>query len=90
MAAESALSIDSRLLGRPPSFDGKEEQWAEWQFQARAYLDTIDPNVPQALDRAEAATKPIHMSVLNELGQNVTRKIFLVLTVLLKGPPSWS
>ena len=43
--------------------------------------------MPQALDRAEAATQPIHMSALNELSQNVSRKIFLVLTVLLKGPP---
>lgn len=41
-SSNRALDVDSRLLGRPSSYDGTESQWEDWPFQMRAYLDVLD------------------------------------------------
>ena len=33
--------INTRAVGKPKSFSGKEEGWAAWVFVARGYLDLL-------------------------------------------------
>ena len=47
--------LDPRLLGRPPKFGGNDSEWSDWQFQTRAYLDTLDENVAPAITAVELA-----------------------------------
>ena len=80
------MEIDSKLLGRPPLFDGSEAAWADWQFQTRAYFETLDSDVSDSLEMCELATGEIPFARLNDPAKAAARKVFYILAQLLKGP----
>ena len=45
-----------KSMGRPPTFDGSEDGWADWAFVMRAYLLIISPEAAQILEAAERQT----------------------------------
>ena len=36
--------IDTRLLGKPPKFEGDIAVWKQWRFQTLAYFGALDPD----------------------------------------------
>ena len=47
--------VDTRLLGKPKSFDGREASWRTFRFGFLGYCAAMDPNLRQALAEAELA-----------------------------------
>ena len=78
---------DLLRLGRPPTFEGSEEAWQEWAFQARAFLSLLGDSVADDLIRVETAREKIEVDDLNEVRRGSARKVYYVLTMLLRGPP---
>ena len=78
---------DLLRLGRPPTFEGSEEAWLEWAFQARAFLSLLGDSVADDLIRVESAREKIEVDDLNEVRRGFARKVYYVLTMLLRGPP---
>ena len=74
-------------LGRPPHFEGREEEWTDWTFQAKAFLSLVGDSVGQDLENAALLTVPVNMADMTETRQTHSRKVFYMLTMLLKGPP---
>ena len=88
MAATGVLDVDPRLVGRPPVFDGSEAAWQDWVFQTRAYLEVVDPHVAEALELIDNLTPAdeVPFAQLNEGNKAAARKVYYILTQLLKGP----
>ena len=46
--------IDTRVLGRPPTFAGEDEAaWATWSFVFRAYIGAVSADMQELLMAAE-------------------------------------
>ena len=58
--------VDTRGMGRPPSFSGLDKEWREWKGKLTAYLYATAPHAKPYLDWAEASAKPISQSVMEE------------------------
>ena len=43
------MDVDHRLLGKPPAFHGRDEEWADWVFATRAYLETLSEDIGDKL-----------------------------------------
>ena len=48
----SAL-VDTRQLGKPDKFDGRDECWKEWKFVTKSYLCAVNQGARALLDKAE-------------------------------------
>ena len=87
--------VDTRGMGRPPSFSGDEKSWREWRGKVTAYLYAADPLAKEALERAEVNNTPITPATLesdheianSERAIAFSSKLYLVLVDTCKGEP---
>ena len=88
MAATGTLDVDPRLIGKPPVFDGTEAAWPDWSFQTRAYLEVVDAQVADALELVDnlTPTDEVPFARLSDEKKAAARKVYYILTQLLKGP----
>ena len=56
--------VDSRGMGRPPSFDGQERYWREWRGKVTAYLVATDVAAEYALKWTEQQSVEVTQGVL--------------------------
>ncbi len=54
-AARAGNVVDTRVLGRPPSFDGRTATWRGWEFWYLAYCGAVEPRLKDLLMQCEAA-----------------------------------
>ena len=83
----SAPLIDTRLLGKPPRFEGDINAWKQWRFQTLAYFGALDPDLHEDLKLAESIPAPIAYGDLNATKQGRSRMVFYVLSQLLNKAP---
>ena len=83
-AARSGL-VDTRLLGKPKSFDGTDESWASFATVMRAYIGAISPDLLAAMVAAESETGPIVQSSLDQANQQRSTQLYFILVMLLEG-----
>ena len=60
-----AVGVDTRVLGKPESFDGTDSRWRDWSTVVRAYVPLIDPLPSTTMEDAEISTSPVLRAVLN-------------------------
>ena len=46
--------VDTKLLTKPRSFGGKEEEWGSWSFNMLAYVSALDGDMLKELTAASA------------------------------------
>ena len=56
-AAAAADLVDTKLLSKPKSFSGNQDEWAGWSFKMLAYLGALDGNITSEL--MHAVTSPL-------------------------------
>ena len=56
--------VDTRGMGRPPSFNGSEREWREWRGKVTAYLYATAPFAKPFLDWAEMSMTVIDQSAM--------------------------
>ena len=99
---QSTPMVDTRGMGRPPSFSGLDKEWREWKGKLTAYLYATAPHAKPFLDWAEASMSPISQELmeiqctndqgnvatdaLNNMAQFSTR-LGLILVDTCKGEP---
>ena len=49
----NASSVDTRLLGKPKTFKGRDEDWRDWSMVMRAYAGAIDSRMLNEMEFAE-------------------------------------
>ena len=69
------MEVGACLLGRPPRFTGSEVEWSDRSFQARAYFDTVNPDMADHLD-ATKSERVILLSFLGEVATENARNMF--------------
>ena len=85
--AMTAPLIDTRLLGKPPKFEGDINYWKQWRFQTLAYFGALDPELHEDLKLAETIQGPIAYTDLSATKQARARMVFYVLSQLLNKAP---
>ena len=63
-APASSTMVDTRGMGRPPSFSGSEKEWREWKGKVTAYLYATAPFAKPFLDWAEVSMCTINQEAM--------------------------
>ena len=81
------MDVDSRLLGKPPVFTGKDSDWADWCFSTQAYLETLGDGVADCIKTVLEQNRLLSLAGMRAGSQADAREIYFVLIMILKGPP---
>ena len=82
-------------MGKPPTFDGSEEHWAEWSFIMRAYLPMVAPEAATIIEAAELPTELASCPMLDNTriaaalgdeGVKASKRIYYAIVMACKGP----
>ena len=57
--------VDTRVLGKPRSFSGKDEDWNGWVTIFRAYSGAVDQRLLADMDVAEISIVPLPQAVMS-------------------------
>ena len=79
--------IDTRLLGKPPRFEGDIGEWKQWRFQVMSYFGALDGLIVADLKKSEEVEVVIVLSTLTEEQQRGARVVYYVLSQLLIKAP---
>ena len=55
----AAVAWETRLLGEPHVFSGKEDDWQSWSFTFRSYVAIVNQNGRNAMTRIENHDDPV-------------------------------
>ena len=68
-SAAGGSIIDTRGVGTPEKFSGKEEEWQEWRYKVVSYLKAARPQIPvkDILEWAETQTTPVNDTIITEV-----------------------
>ena len=77
--------MDTRLLGKPKSFDGTGEAWASFSTVLRAYIGAISPELLTSMQQAEAEVTPISQAALAAPEAARSTQLYFILVMLLEG-----
>ena len=59
MPRAAALLVDTRTIGKAPTFTGEHKKWPEWSFQFTACIGSANPKSNEALRWAAMEENPI-------------------------------
>ena len=77
--------VDTRLLGKPKSFGGKDEEWSMWSVILRAYIGAVSPKLLKMMERTEALTEPVVQSMMDEEERAHDTQLYFILAMLCEG-----
>ena len=77
--------IDTRVLGKPSQFHGKDKDFPEFKHGLVAYLGCLNPDLPEMMEQSAAEANPIEVHRLNEAASKLTKQLYFVLSMLCKG-----
>ena len=81
--------VDTRVIGRPKSFTGKEEEWPTWSTMVRAYAGAISQRLLFLMDAAETSGgSPNNVTLQTEDDKKLSTQLYFVLAMLLEGKAS--
>ena len=82
--------IDTRVLGKPESFEGNEAKWPDWSVVVRAYMSLVNTRLGTLLPAAEleANVEALNNERLAEpLDVQASIQAYYILLMLCKGTP---
>jgi hypothetical protein len=74
--------IDTRSLGKPGAFSGREEDWAAWAFSFEAYSGLVHEELPVLMTAAEDLTDEPELVNMNPDQTHLSRALFAILVHL--------
>ena len=84
--------VDTRLIGRPKSFTGRDEDWPGWALILRAYAGAISQRLLYLMDHSEALeTQPTNAALIGGDGyspdqdRELSVQLYYVLVMLMEG-----
>ena len=76
--------IDTRTLGKPETFKGDANEFADWQFIFKSYMSCVNPLFAELLERVEASKVPVPNRFLKENERAMSSQLYFVLVMLLR------
>ena len=78
--------MDTRLLGKPKSFDRPTDSWRQFKFTFLGYAGAVDSRLKQAMIESEVLPEAaITNSALPARDQRVSTQLYYMLVLLLEG-----
>ena len=77
--------IDTRMLTKPKTFSGKDEDWAQWSTVTRAYCGALDANLLLEMTTVEEEEGIVDHARLNDNQKQRSCSLFYILAMLLEG-----
>ena len=78
--------VDTRLLGKPKSFDGTAGNWRQFKFTFLGYAGAVDARLKQAMIESEVLEDAAIMNAaLPARDQQVSTQLYYMLVLLLEG-----
>ena len=82
----SETVVDTRLIGKPKGFPGRDEDWPAWSLVIRAYAGAISSKLLSLLNRVEVMEDLcLNVSLGSEEERGLSVQWYYVLTMLLEG-----
>ena len=85
MMSDPNAIIDTRVLGKPSQFHGKDKDFPEFKHGLIAYLGCLSPDLPEMMEQSAAQANPIEVTRLNDAASKLTKQLYFVLSMLCKG-----
>ena len=77
--------VDTRVLGKPRNFSGKDEDWTGWVTIFRAYAGAIDNQLLADMQRAEVQLQPVANAHLEPAQAQRSAQLYYILALLCEG-----
>ena len=84
-APQQQQVVDTRLMGKPKNFSGREEDWHHWAVTMRAYSGAISERLLFLMDEAETAENVANAALESERDKELSTQLYYILTMLLEG-----
>ena len=84
-APPNGLGVDTRLLGKPPNFDGAEAKWTDWSVVTRAYCAITHPQLGALMAQVESTAVDIPLGGLDGANADACRQLYYILLMLCQG-----
>ena len=78
-------TVDTRLIGRPETFDGKDENWASFALVLKAYVAAISPRMLELIKKSEDPAFDVDNALLSNEDERWSCQLYYVLAMLCKG-----
>ena len=77
--------IDTRVLNKPSSFGGRDEQWVSWSIRTRAYCGALDADLLREMSHYADSPTPVLNSAMAPEAQQRSCTLYYILTMLIEG-----
>ena len=77
--------VDTRLMGKPKNFNGKEDDWHQWATTTRAYAGAISERLLFLMDESESAENAANAALEKEADKELSTQLYYILAMLLEG-----
>ena len=82
----TAPLVDTRTIGKAPTFTGEHKDWREWSFQFTAYMGSANPKSTEALRWAAMGEDKITAAaVVTQSFEEHNPQLYLALALLCRG-----
>ena len=85
---KTASLVDTRSIGKAPSFSGEHKEWHDWSFQLTAYMGSANARAIDALKAAATSELAITNEDLHLMGDKyveMSTQLYFGLAMLCKG-----
>lgn len=77
--------VDTRVLGKPDSFDGAQEKWRDWSTILKAYCTVASPLLGDVLEACEFSETPFLNIGQSDGEREASRQLYYILLMLCRG-----
>ena len=82
------FGIDTRMLGRPDTFDGSESKWSDWSTVMKAYAGLCNASLVTAIPAAEVeAQEKRNNDLRDQLDVEASVALYYMLFLLTRNEP---
>ena len=78
--------VDTRLIGKPQSYDGDPTKLADWSLVMKSYMSALNPAYQDVFLNIEASQVPMRNANLDPENSALSTQLYYVLVMLCAGP----
>ena len=78
------MTLDTKLLQKPNTFDGESNAWSDWSFVFKAYAGAVNMDLQALMHRVVESETQILWETLNDKEQRFSTLLYYLLVMLSK------
>ena len=80
-AAELHSAVDTRVIGKPSIFNGKQERWVAWSFVFRSFCGAVSQGLVEMMTKYEQSIEEIDQNNLTDDEKPWSRQLYYMLVI---------